>query len=190
MIRSMAAALGILFLTPLATFAEDNPTLLEIRELKQMMEIQMKRIDELTVEVGRLHQSVEAHKAALAPGPAPKREVGTAPPFSGYTDTLKPAPTRAEPPKAERVVPAEEPKPEPFTGVKHVVEKGETLTSIAKRYNVALPDLLKANKSVNDRKLQIGQTLSVPTTNSPEPSKPADSPKIPETPASEKKENP
>ena len=68
--------------------------------------------------------------------------------------------------------------------MKHLVEKGETLTAIAKRYNVALPDLLKANKTVNDRKLQIGQTLTIPITTPPEPAK------APETPASEKKENP
>ena len=192
MSRITAAVVGALFFSPLAAVAEDAQALQEIRELKQLMEQQMKRIDELTVEVGRLHQAVEAHKAALTPGPAPKREVGTAPLFSGYTDTLKPVPARAvaakpEAPKAEPVKSApipEESKIETSSGVKHLVEKGETLTAIAKRYNVALPDLMKANKNINDRKLQIGQTLTIPTTQNPEPAK------TPETPASEKKENP
>jgi LysM repeat protein len=189
MSRTTVAAIGALLFSPLATFADEAQTLQEIRELKQLMEQQMKRIDELTVEVGRLHQAVEAHKASIAPGPAPKREVGGIPPFAGYTDVLKPAPAKAEAPKAERAkpepvtVPAEA-KPEASGGVKHIVEKGETLTAIAKRYNVALPDLLKANKTVNDRKLQIGQSLSIPIT---QPSEPA---KAPETPASENKENP
>ena len=89
-------------------------------------------------------------------------------------------------PKAERAKPeppAEEPKIDTAAGVKHLVEKGETLTGIAKRYNVTLPDLQKFNKGVNDRKLQIGQTLIIPIA------------KLPETPATEipiteKKENP
>ena len=180
MIRITAAIVGALFFAPIAAVADDAQALQEIRELKQLMEQQMKRIDELTVEVGRLHQAVEAHKAALAPGPEPKREVGTPPPFSGYTTALKPAKgevPRAEPVKPERAA-SEETKVDASTGVKHLVGKGETLTAIAKRYNVALPDLQKANKDVNDRKLQIGQTLTIPVT------------KIPETPAPEKKENP
>ena len=187
MSRINAVIVGALLFSPLAAFADEAQTLLEIRELKQLMEQQMKRIDELTVEVGRLHQAVEAHKAALAPGPAPKREVGAFPPFSGLTDTLKPTPSRVEAPRAERAAKPppvlEETKIETPGGVKHLVEKGETLTAIAKRYNVALPDLLKANKTVNDRKLQIGQTLTIPTTNPPEPAK------TPETPDPEKKEN-
>ena len=72
----------------------------------------------------------------------------------------------------------EVPKAEAVAGVRHTVAKGETLTSIAKQYNIPLPDLQKANKDVNDRKLQIGQTLIIPAA------------KIPETKSSEKKDNP
>ena len=61
-------------------------------------------------------------------------------------------------------------------GVKHVVAKGETLTSIAKQYNIPINDLKTANKIENERKLQIGQVLILPT------------PKTPDT--SDKKENP
>ena len=195
MSRITAAAIGALFFSPLAAFAEEAQTLQEIRELKQLMEQQMKRIDELTVEVGRLHQSVEARKAAMAPGPAPKREVGAIPPFSGYTEALKPASAKTEAPRAERAkaeapVLKEEPRIETSIGVKHLVARGETLTAIAKQYNVLLPDLLKANKGVNDRKMQIGQTLNIPITAVPETAKPAEPDKAPETPASEKKENP
>ena len=186
MSRITAAVVGALFLAPLAALAEEEKALQEIHELKQLIEQQMKRIDELTVEVGRLHQSLETNRAALAPGPAPKHEVGAFPPYAGQTEALKPLPAKAEPPRVERAKPVveEAPKPEPFNGVKHVVEKGETLTAIAKRYNIGLPELLKANKTVNDRKLQIGQTLNIPTTNPPEPGKTS------ETPTSEKKENP
>ena len=187
MSRTIAVLAGALLLAPVVMFADESQAVQELRELKQLMEQQMKRIDELTVEVGRLHQAVEAHKAALAPGPEPKREVGTPAPFSGFT-ALNPAPAKGDPPKAERVKPEpaavpEDTKIEPVPGVKHLVEKGETLTAIAKRYNVGLPELQKANKGVNDRKLQIGQTLTIPVTKLPETS-------APETPSSEKKENP
>ena len=181
MSRITVAIVGALFFSPLASFAEDAQALQEIRELKQLMEQQMKRIDELTVEVGRMHQAVEA----LTPGSAPKREVGAPAPFSGYTDILKPTVAKAEPVAAK-----EEPKAETPAGVKHLVEKGETLTAIAKRYNVTLPDLLKANKGVNDRKMQIGQTLTIPIIAAPDGAKPSEPAKIPETPTSEKKENP
>ena len=78
---------------------------------------------------------------------------------------------------------AEEVKIETTTGVKHLVEKGETLTGIAKRYNVTLPDLQKVNKGVNDRKMQIGQTLIIPIAKLPETP-------VTEIPNTEKKENP
>ena len=154
----------------------------------------MKRIDELTVEVGRLHQSLEVQRAGTAPVPPPKRDVVGPPPFSGFTD-MKPEPaTKIEPPKVEpkpepapSAVPvpaaAEPPKAEAVNGVRHVVAKGETLTSIAKHYNIPLAELLKANKDVNDRKLQIGQTISVPVKNPPEATSN-------ETPTNDKKENP
>jgi N-acetylmuramoyl-L-alanine amidase len=74
-------------------------------------------------------------------------------------------------PKADAV-----PKADAAGGSKHVVAKGETLTSIAKHYNITIADLKNANKIEDERKLQIGQILSVPTP------KPAD--------ASDKKENP
>jgi LysM repeat protein len=64
--------------------------------------------------------------------------------------------------------------------IKHVVAKGETLTSIAKHYNITVADLLKLNKIENDRKLQIGHTVNVPSK--------ADAPQT-ATPI-EKKENP
>ncbi len=55
-------------------------------------------------------------------------------------------------------------------GAKHTVAKGETLTSIAKHYNISINDLKTANKIDNERRLQIGQILSVPTSKTPEPS--------------------
>ena len=46
---------------------------------------------------------------------------------------------------------------------RRVNAKGETLTSIAKTYKVGVQDLQKFNHIENDRALQIGQTIMIPT---------------------------
>lgn len=46
--------------------------------------------------------------------------------------------------------------------VEHRVAGGETLSHIARRYGVRLADLRAANPRVNERRLQIGQRLTVP----------------------------
>jgi LysM repeat protein len=51
----------------------------------------------------------------------------------------------------------------------HTVARGETLTSIAKMHNVSLSELQKANHIENDRKLQIGQTIIIPTASAASP---------------------
>ena len=66
------------------------------------------------------------------------------------------------------VAPAE--SPHPSSGTSHIVARGETLTSIAKMYNVSVIELQKFNHIENDRKLQIGQTLAIPGTGAPPPS--------------------
>lgn len=71
-------------------------------------------------------------------------------------------------------VTTEVPKP-PQTGNSHVVAKGETLTSIAKMHKVSVEELQKINHIENDRKLQIGQTIMIPTSptgSSPTPASP------------------
>ena len=60
-------------------------------------------------------------------------------------------------------------------GNAHVVTKGETLTSIAKAYKVGVADLQKFNHIENDRALQIGQTIMLPTAGGTSPA-PAVSP--------------
>jgi len=65
----------------------------------------------------------------------------------------------------------------PQGGNAHVVAKGETLTSIAKAYKVGVGDLQKFNHIENDRALQIGQTVMIPTPGaSPAATSPAASP--------------
>src|SRR5207248_3394563 len=62
-------------------------------------------------------------------------------------------------------------------GSSHTVARGETLTSIAKMYNVTVSELQKYNHIENDRKLQIGQTLAIPNpSGSPAAASPSPSP--------------
>jgi LysM repeat protein len=61
------------------------------------------------------------------------------------------------------------PAPVAAGGSTHIVARGETLTSIARQYKVGIAELQKFNHIENDRKLQIGQTLAIPGTQSPTP---------------------
>lgn len=51
--------------------------------------------------------------------------------------------------------------PPPATGNEHIVQKGETLTSIAKNYGVTIAELRKANSLTSDT-LKVGQKLVIP----------------------------
>lgn len=101
--------------------------------LTKKIDLQNAKIDALSQQILRLEQ----HISAIRPGVM----IG---------ETAAPAPT------------TEAPKP-PQTGNSHVVAKGETLTSIAKMHKVTVEELQKFNHIENDRKLQIGQTIMIPT---------------------------
>jgi LysM repeat protein len=73
-------------------------------------------------------------------------------------------------PSATAASPAASETPRSPNGSSHIVARGETLTSIAKMYNVTAGELQRFNHIENDRKLQIGQTIMIPGTASPGPS--------------------
>jgi LysM repeat protein len=144
---------------------EDSPTAQELHELREAVQQQSKQIELLAAQVGKLTRTLEAQKGAE---PAAKpAEPSPAPPASAPTTSIEGNKSAGEPPaeapKGEGV-----PKAEAVPGTKHVVAKGETLTSIAKHYNISIADLKKSNKIDDERKLQIGQILSVPTAKPPE----------------------
>ena len=173
--RVLPLILGLAVFTATAprTWAEDAVASPELRDLRQAVQQQTKQIELLTEQVGKLTRALEGHKGgetAAKPAesvsvPGPTVSIPTA-------DTAKPAPeaptsaaapATVEPAKAEGI-----PKAEAVPGTKHVVAKGETLTSIAKHYNISIADLKSANKIDNERKMQIGQILSIPTAKTPE----------------------
>src|SRR5881394_1871915 len=69
----------------------------------------------------------------------------------------------AAPASPNAAAPAAAASHSPIEGNMHTVARGETLTSIAKMYKVTVDDLQKANHIEDGRKLQAGQTITIPT---------------------------
>lgn len=60
--------------------------------------------------------------------------------------------------------PAPQAKPGRPTGSRmHRVQAGETPAAIARRYNVKLETLLASNPGINPKRLQVGQSLTIPS---------------------------
>jgi LysM repeat protein len=72
-------------------------------------------------------------------------------------------------PPANPAAPAMVPPHSAAAGNTHTVARGETLTSIAKMYKVTIDELQKANHIEDGRKLQAGQTISIPNSATPTP---------------------
>ncbi len=53
-------------------------------------------------------------------------------------------------------------RPVAMRGREHVVQQGETLSEIAKAYNVTIPAIVKANGLKDAHTIRIGQTLFIP----------------------------
>lgn len=143
------AALAIGSFPPSWAAAEESAgsTAQELQLVEKLLERQSKQLDILTEQVSKLTLRLEAHDAG-ASEPAPAEPA----------PATSPAQATPEVPRAEAT----------GGGIKHLVARGETLTSVAKHYNIPLADLQKANKNVNDRKLQIGQVLNIPASATPE----------------------
>jgi LysM repeat protein len=170
-ILPLLAAIGTLGSFVPTVLAADAPLTQEVHELRRDVQLQAKKIEALSEQILRLTQLMEERGRVTSITPsAPATAAPT--PTVQTTETAKPK-AEAEIPKAEPVTPS----------VQHTVAKGETLTSIAKQYNIPLSDLQKLNKITNDRKLQIGQTLNVPAPTTPTLEKTPDAP-------APKKENP
>lgn len=109
------------------------------------LEALTKKIDEQNLKIDALSQQMlklEGLIANIRPGVM----IGDAAPATAAASAI---------PAALPVVPQ--------SGNAHVVAKGETLTSIAKAYKVGVTELQKFNQIENDRALQIGKTIMIPT---------------------------
>ena len=107
----------------------------KLEAISRKIDEQNKKIDLLSQEILKIEQQLANTRPGVMIGEG-------APNYS-------PSPTSSE-------------SPRPANGNSHIVARGETLTSIAKMYNVSVSELQKYNHIENDRKLQIGQTLAIP----------------------------
>lgn len=62
----------------------------------------------------------------------------------------------------ETIKSASTPRPVPMRGREHVVRQGETLSEIAKAYNVTVSAIIKVNNLKDAHIIRIGQTLFIP----------------------------
>ena len=127
---------------------------------KALLEALSKKIDEQNAKIDILSQQIlklEQQVAKVRPGVM----IG---------ETPSPAATHSATTEAPKATAA------PQSGNSHVVAKGETLTSIAKMHKVSVEELQKFNHIENDRKLQIGQTILIPTSASSPGASPTASP--------------
>jgi LysM repeat protein len=114
----------------------------QLETLAKKIDEQNAKIDALSQEILKLEQQVAHIRPGVMIG-----EGTPAPPMPGVTVA----------------------SPHPAAGNTHIVARGETLTSIAKTYKVTVEELQQANHIEDGRKLQAGQTISIPTSATPTP---------------------
>jgi LysM repeat protein len=115
----------------------------QIEALSKKIDEQNAKIDALSQEILKLEQQLSHSRPGVMIGeasPSPATATGSAPS----------APHSA------------------VAGNTHTVARGETLTSIAKMYKVTVDDLQQANHIEDGRKLQAGQTITIPTASPPD----------------------
>ena len=121
-----------------------------------------KQLEQLADDNRRLNEELTQLKARSSIALPLGR--GVPPALSARTNSPPANPTpRSTPPVAQalqRSTPRQ--SPPAVTTRQHRIQPGETLASVARRYDVRLETLLSANPSVNPRRLQPGQSLSIP----------------------------
>src|SRR5215468_9059062 len=110
----------------------------QLEALAKKIDEQNAKIDALSQEILRLEQQLSHARPGVMIGES--------------------APT-----PATAAAPAASASHSAVAGNTHTVARGETLTSIAKMYKVTVDDLQKANHIEDGRKLQAGQTITIPT---------------------------
>jgi len=112
----------------------------QLEALAKKIDEQNAKIDALSQEILKLEQQLSHSRPGVMIG-EPTPATAAAPPISASHSAV--------------------------AGNVHTVARGETLTSIAKMYKVTVDDLQKANNIEDGRKLQAGQTISIPTASPP-----------------------
>ena len=115
----------------------------QLEALAKKIDEQNAKIDALSQEILKLEQQVSHIRPGVMIGESTPAATGAGAPAASSSN--------------------------PAGGNAHIVARGETLTSIAKMYKVSIDELQKANHIEDGRKLQAGQTISIPTSATPTP---------------------
>jgi LysM repeat protein len=114
----------------------------QLEALAKKLDEQNAKIDALSQEILKLEQQISHVRPGVMVGESTPASVGASASVASPMHTAT-------------------------AGNTHTVARGETLTSIAKMYKVTVDDLQKANHIEDGRKLQAGQTISIPTSATP-----------------------
>ena len=127
--------------------------IVELENLKAEIKAQEDKIDRLTQEVAKLGELLK--QKSTPPVAKAEPPVPAAAPTNPNTATAG----------------VENPTPADAANIKtHTVAKGETLTQISKQYGVSVEEIEQLNKIGDAKKLQAGQTIKIPASESPTPS--------------------
>lgn len=132
--RAKLTLLGIAIIATVPCVAQEPQTNEELQAIRKMLEAQSSEIHELSKQIQALQATIQERTHA------PSSPTVNAEPEEKPIESAKATDSAAT----------------------HTVAKGETLTSIARKYGVNVAELLKLNKITDDRKLQIGQALAIP----------------------------
>ena len=117
-----------------------------------------RRLDAKILQIDpALDPYVKARQSAREGTPAPKP---TAKPFVTAKPSAKPAPKSTPTKPARKLAPA---KSVATSKTTHVVASGETLGGIATKHRVSIAALKSANHIQDERKLRVGQVLTLPS---------------------------
>jgi len=114
----------------------------QLEALARKIDEQNAKIDALSQEILKLEQQISHIRPGITIG-------------------------ESTPSPANAAAPAMSPSHPAAAGNTHIVARGETLTSIAKMYKVTVDELQQANHIEDGRKLQAGQTITIPTSATP-----------------------
>lgn len=112
--------------------------------------------------------------------PAPTEETNAPPAFVEPTNTVPPATNVSAGSETQAVAPVNpvsiEPTPPPappVSGTEYVVAKGDSFSTMAKKFHVSIRAITDANPGVDSKKLKIGQKIQIPAVSAPSPAAPA-----------------
>jgi len=120
-----------------------------------------KQLEQVAEDNRRLTEELDRLKAGATAPPPPNRFVSNPQP-ARTNRAIQPPQPRANVPATQQAS-TRQIAASTTTQRKHRIQAGDTPSAIARRYNVRLESLLTANPALNPRRLQVGQSLIIPS---------------------------